>query len=165
MDNEIVFGGVIMLSTVCNTKIIATYDKRNIDAIFEFLSMLKDDYPDFSIWFFDKVVPDIELGLREILISEIDGEIAGASIIKKAEEKKICTLRVSPKYQRRGIGSHLLDVATHELTTKKPLITVSDTHFAEFIKLFSVNSFKLTEIHIDKYKKGATEMVFNGHLQ
>lgn len=75
-----------------------------------------------------------------------------------------CTLRVSPKYQRKGIGSHLLDVATHELATPKPLITVSDVHFKEFAKLFDTNSFKLTEIHIDKYKKGLTEMVFNGHL-
>lgn len=156
---------VIMFNSTCKTEIVSLYNKAYLNNIFNYLSKLENEYPNFDKWFHHKVIPGIKVGLREILIAEINGEIAGLAIIKDEEEKKICTLRVSPEYRRMGIGSHLLDLSMEELHTNKPLITVSEIHIEEFKKLLFSKSFRTTEIHVDKYKKGVSEIVFNGHLQ
>ena len=83
---------------------------------------------------------------------------------KDAEEKKICTLRVSEKYRRCGWATFLLKVAFRELRCAKPIITVSSYHIEEFAPLLQKNGFILYKGYLDYYKSGITEYAFNGPL-
>ncbi len=127
------------------------------------LCILKTEYPDFDHWYFGKVVPEAKLGLRKIFVVEVNQQHAGVLILKESE-KKICTLRVSPQFQRMGIGNNLINIAFQELSTHLPFITVSNSHIDDFSGLFKRHCFQLKEVHINKYRPGGLEFVYNGHL-
>ena len=90
---------------------------------------------------------------------------AGILILKDADEKKICTLRVMPEFRRMGVGHQLMDCAISALNTTHPIITVSDDHIQEFSKLL-IKDYKFvpTEIHYGYYRENHVEYVFNGVL-
>ncbi|HEY8892598.1 MAG TPA: GNAT family N-acetyltransferase [Clostridium sp.] len=134
------------------------------DEIFKKLYFLKRSYPNFKDWYYNKVVPDIQYGRREIIINKTDGHISAVSILKKSEEKKICTFVVFPKYQNRGIGKEMLQKSMKFLDTKKPIITVSSENIDSFRHL--LNEFNFTKYDEIKncYKNRSSEYVFNGYL-
>lgn len=133
----------------------------NID-IFSFLVEASKYYPSFHEWYFNKVVPDIQNGNRKIVSEIRDGKIAGIAILKDTgEEKKICTLRISPDFQNRGIGVRLFKKSFEILQTNKPFLTVSEEKLPEFQKIFDYFNFELSSIADGMYRHGKKEYIFN----
>lgn len=133
--------------------------------VFLFLSEASRYYPSFYEWYFEKVMPGVQKGDRKIISEIRDGKIAGIAILKNTiEEKKICTLRIAPNYQNRGIGVRLFKKSFEILQTNKPLLTVSEEKLAEFHKIFSYFNFEETDVIEGKYRVGKKEYIFNGDL-
>jgi len=133
--------------------------------IYQFLSDLEKDYPNFREWYFEKVIPEISLCKRNIFIKYCNSEIGGVAIVKNSnDEKKICTVKVASDYKNRGIGVKLFQKSFEWLDCKTPLATVSEQRLPEFQRLFEHFNFKLTQIKSDYYKLGCKEYVFNGSI-
>ena len=91
-----------------------------------FLKKLVYEYNNFEEWFSQLFISDILLkNDREIIICECDYQLAGVAILKNDDiEKKICTLRVAKRFQKQGIGQHLMELSFEWLNDDKPLITI-----------------------------------------
>lgn len=139
-------------------------DQLAIKRVYEALTSLEQEYPHFKQWFFETTVPGVVAGTRKIFTASVSNKIAGVLIVKDADEKKICTLRVQQEYRRMGIGHQLMECAVQTLNTSKPLITVSDEHFDEFESLFAEFGFVAVAAYVGYYRKGHTEFAFNGYL-
>jgi len=135
-----------------------------INDVFEKLCFLKKSYPNFKKWYYEKVVNDIKYGKREILIRQIDEDIAAIAILKKCDEIKICSFLVLPQYRKRGIGKELMEKSMDILGTKKPMITVSSESMTSFRQLLNNFGFEQYEKLDNYYKKNSSEYVFNGYL-
>jgi ribosomal protein S18 acetylase RimI-like enzyme len=137
-----------------------------INATYAFLQGLNAEYPNFRDWYYEKVVKDISSSKRKIVVVNYFGRIIATAILKnEASEKKICTLRVHPAFQRHGLGSLLLRKSFAELETLTPLITVSSTKVIQFSPLLTRYGFQLTEVNKDYYGRGLDEYVYNGTLK
>lgn len=136
-------------------------DISQINQIYNELCGAKKYYPHFQEWFFYKVLPDLVHG-RRMIISEVrNDKIAGLSILKVSEEKKLSTLKVSTDYLNKGIGLKLFEKSFSILETEKPFLTVSEEKLVEFSKIFGYYGFKLTSVHEDLYRKGKKEFFYN----
>lgn len=127
-------------------------------------------YPNIDAWL-NKVINEInhhpENREMFICLSNNDGSpsVLGLVILKKTHcEKKICTLKVDERYQRKGIGSALILKAFDFLETDKPLITVPEEYENMFSKILNKFGFKKTaEIH-GLYRADKIEYIYNEHL-
>lgn len=134
--------------------------------IFNFLIQLVLEYPGFSSWYNNLFNAQNELILgREILIAEINYQVAGVAILKNdGVEKKICTLRVGRKYRNQGIGHKLMESSFEWLDSEKPMITVRKSKYKYFDSMFNYYGFKLEQEAKRYYSFLSTELVFNGEL-
>jgi hypothetical protein len=140
-------------------------EKANLaNQIYYQLCDLKIDYCEFYTWYYSKVVPQISQGTRNIVILKYGCQIAGIVITKNQLEKKICTLRVNPKYQKNGVGKILIENAFNILETEKPIITVSDYRVFEFRRILNYYGFKLEKVYKNYYKDFRSEFSYNGLL-
>ena len=98
-------------------------DSQTITAIYEFLHDLDNEYSNFSKWYYSTVVPGLASENRIIYTVLDDGKIVAVLILKDADEKKICTLRVAEHYRCQGIATKLLKIAHQALQCTNPLIT------------------------------------------
>lgn len=134
--------------------------------IYNFIKHLRFEYNSFSKWY--NHLYDSTKGLlpgREIVICQINKNIAGVAILKKStEESKICTLRVAAEYQHMGIGKELVNKSINWLENEKPLITVRQSLVPQFDSLFSYFGFNKEETYRSYYKLFSTEVSFNGIL-
>lgn len=75
-----------------NIECIHYQDTERIDSIFEHLSFLRSEYPNFALWFQGKVLPGLESGNRQIYVATTPtnpSELAGILILKnELYEKK-----------------------------------------------------------------------------
>lgn len=134
--------------------------------IYSFLFILNFEYPNFKKWYRSLYTID---GLlkenREIVLCKKCDEILGVMILKQDEnEKKICSLRVAPMYQRLGIGSSLLEKSFEFFNDDKPLITIHISKYYEFKKLFERYSFSLEQQVQGYYGLLRSELSYNGVL-
>lgn len=151
----------------CNIKRITAVDSK-IDSIFSELSFLRTEYPEFYSWFYDKVVPGLSNGSREVFIAQTTlsfGKVNGVLILKNTNfEKKICTLYVDKESRMNGFGQKFMNIAFNELNTDKPLITVSDNRLNDFDRLLNKFNFESVDALPNYYANNHTEFTFNGHL-
>ena len=126
-----------------------------------FLLPLSEDYPGIDRWFLTKVVPGLRVGTRTILRVERDGHLVGLGIAKDEDEKKICTVRVSPEYFGRGMGVRIFDGLLRWLDDDKPHLTVSAAKLPAFERIFESYKFRLTSRHPGLYVPMSCEMGFN----
>lgn len=138
------------------------------NSLFENLKILLADlellYPFFTVWLqkvFDEM--NVSYNRRIFLCTDISiFDIVGVAIIKDDSiEKKICTLQVNKTYQRRGIGTKLLELACKELNTPTPFITVSGLHMHTFGPFLKKKGFKMCDKVKSLYRKGSYEYFFN----
>lgn len=132
--------------------------------IFNFLSDLQNEYSDFKQWFYNKVIPGLTREERIVYVVKDRDTVVAVLILKKAEEKKICTLRVAQNYRRQGLATWLLKIAFRELQCENPIITVSSYHIKEFEPLLRRNGFVPYMQYTNYYKDGISEYAFNGPL-
>ncbi len=132
---------------------------------YEFLRPLEQEYPQFSKWYFDKVINTLYENKRTLLIVRHGYFTAGMAILKDEKEKKICTLRIHPGYQKRGIGTFLLHSSIKRLKTDKPLITVACAHVEQFRRLLNRFGFVLSDVRTKMYTPCRDEYIFNGTIE
>lgn len=136
--------------------------KKMQDIVYNNLQELCQIYPNFNQWYNKTVSPEVNMGkTREILLAMLPETIVGIVILKKANEKKICTLKVHNDYTRHGIGAQLFEESFNYLEDVKPTFTVSGIQKDNFMPLIKRFDFKLVQELPDFYIKGATEFVYN----
>ena len=128
-------------------------------------SFLRSSYPNFNSWLFNKVVPGILSGERTVIVEMRANEVAGVMILKHSQsEKKLCTLRIRPHYESRGMGVRLFDAAFEILKTERPLLSVSEKAMPKFENLFRHFGFSPEAIYEDRYLPRVRELSYNGLL-
>ena len=138
--------------------------KKLASQVYFHLQELNKDYNEFYSWYYSKVLPQVEKNIRNIVIVGYKNEIAGIAITKNHLEKKICTLRVTPKYQKSGVGKILFESAFNLLETEKPIITVSESRSFEFRRILNYYGFNLEKVYHNYYKNRHAELSYNGLL-
>ena len=137
-----------------------------IKEIYQTTKHLKEAYPNYKKWFFNKQVKGCYNQSRNIIfVKNKQGKIVGICCLKKeSDERKLCTLYVVPDYRMQGVGSLLLKEAINFLGTEKPLITFAEDILPMFEKIIKKYDWKLVEVADGIYKEGVKELCFNGKL-
>ena len=117
-----------------------------------------DQYPGYLKWFYTVNLPRIFKGEGDIIFY-LDGlEIVSLTILKNAEEKKICTLLVNEDYQNKGYSKQILENSFEYLGTGKPLITIPNKRLDEFNKIIDAYHWIETDRTDEYYSE---EIIFN----
>ena len=136
--------------------------------IYMITDFICEDYPKYKEWYFTKQLPAIAGEERNILFvrnPENQDEIISMACLKRdEEEKKICTLYVSDKCRRLGIGTSIIEDSMKWLGTTKPLITLADYKLEMFKPIIDKYDWELTEIVSGLYNDRSQELCFNGTL-
>jgi len=145
------------------------FTPQDIPALYNAFTLLKplsSLYPDFSDWYFDKVIPGVINGNDQVILIEKNKEISGISIIKNGDEKKLRCLRISEKYQQTGLGLYLIDESLKRLDTDKPIVSVAEEMINEYSRIFiNYYNFEMTHVYKGIYRKSKLEYEFNGKKQ
>lgn len=129
------------------------------------IAFLRESYPGFDRWLWQKVVPGLHSGERTIIVETRNGRAAGLLIVKHTEsEKKLCTLRVREDYESRGLGVRLFERAFDILRTERPLLSVSEAAFPKFARLFGHFGFERHASYKGLYVPAIEEFSYNGLL-
>lgn len=125
-----------------------------------------EDYPNHFKWYWEKTVPDIFTGKREVISCIVDNNVVATSILKNDDEKKICTFLVLDEYRRRGIATKLFELSFDYLGTTKPLASIADYKLDMFHKIINKYNWEQTEV-LPKgfYNNDYEEIVFNGKIE
>ncbi len=87
--------------------------------------------------------------------------IAVAILKKYAEEKKICTFRVSENTKRHGVGTDLMRESFEWLECNQPLIAVNEENAPEFEGFLKKINFQKTNVLTGLYRPGKKEIIYN----
>ena len=128
------------------------------------LSCIDKKYPAFLDWYTKKVIPSLICGSRNIIIAMSSDEVIGFSIIKKAEERKICTLWVAEPARGNSIARELVRNSIAALNTDRPLISVPEEDMFALSSIFHDLGFIHTASYFGYYRNGIFEHVYNGFL-
>ncbi|WP_417742885.1 hypothetical protein [Salipiger sp.] len=134
--------------------------------VLSFILPLSRDYPGIEDWFLEKVAPGIKDGSRFILPVHRFGQMVGVGIAKNdGLEKKICTVRVAPIYEGRGLGIRVFDGLLKWLDTDRPRLTVSERNLPKYSRLFDYYGFMETSATRGVYLPNSLEHGFNEGLK
>ncbi len=81
----------------------------------QLVEMLDDDYPGIDIWYKRKVVPGLKDKERFAYLVYAKEKPVGLTIAKNVENSKLCSMRVLPEYQKKGMGYLLMSLVGREL--------------------------------------------------
>ena len=145
-----------------NKSIKIITDLPTIGYVFKQIEGLSNYYPNFTNWYWDKLVPNILLGNDKILGLFKGNNLIGLSIIKDQEEKKLRALRILDQYKNKGYALNLIDESLKILNIDKPLCSVPEELFHDFSRIF-INrySFEVNEVKKGIYRKKKLEYFFN----
>ncbi|PKF78959.1 N-acetyltransferase [Vibrio sp. vnigr-6D03] len=139
-----------------------THCQLNHEKVSTYLLDLSNEYPNILNWYEKKVVPGLANGTRKLFVHIRNEKIIGLAIAKnELKEKKICTVRVSPQMYGKGLGVRLFNEAMEWLDTSTPHVTVSESKFHLFERLFEHYGYRLTSTHMSRYREGQVEYLFN----
>lgn len=139
----------------------ANADQLSLEAL-AFLAPLSADYPNLTRWYSEKVWPGIKEGTRFILRVERQSQLVGVGIAKRTDdERKICTVRIAPAFEGRGMGLRIFDGLMTWLDTDQPHLTVSDAKLPKFERIFDWYGFAQTSACVGRYREGSVEFGFN----
>lgn len=95
------------------------------------------DYPKYKEWYHIKQLPETINGSQKNILfirnPKNEKEIIAMTCLKKTkEEQKICTIYVTDKFRRLGIGTAMIEESMKWLGTTTPLITFPDCKLEQF---------------------------------
>lgn len=142
------------------------------ELIEDFVRLVREDvlflrgaYPNFDEWLDKKVLPGIAVGERTVIVEEREGRSVGFLILKHTnKEQKLCTLRVRPEFECRGLGVRLFNTAFEVLGTSRPLLSVSEVSLPKFARLFEYFGFACEASYQGLYLPRVQELSYNGLL-
>jgi hypothetical protein len=148
--------------TVSRDQHIVEHSLRLLSTDAEFL---RCSYPNFDHWLTSKVLPGIYTGERTLLIEQRESSVVGLLILKHtAIERKLCTLRVRPHYESKGLGVRLFQTAFEILETERPLLSVAQPVETKFHRLFAYFGFSKQAVYEGRYMPKVNEFAYNGFL-
>lgn len=137
-----------------------------VRAISDDTAFLRESYPGFDEWLLGKAIPGIYAGERSAVVELRDSVVAGLLIVKHSDtEKKLCTLRVRPDFESRGLGVRLFETAFDLLGTDRPLLSVSEKSISKFSRLFTHFGFSKEAVYGGRYLPHVDEFSYNGYLE
>ena len=122
----------------------------------------EDLYPGIDKWFQKKVIPGIRDGRRIAFVVFHQGKAIAESIIKFGSRTKMCSMRVDPAYQGKGIGPFLFAQLANELdsSVKSVHSTAPESLVEERAGLFDDLGFVFSGKSSVRYRSGQDELVF-----
>lgn len=156
-----------MVTQIDNKSILGQPEllSKFMDAISSDAEFLRGSYPNFDRWIVQKVIPGIFDGNRTVMLEERSGAIVGLLILKHtSDERKICTLRVKPEYENRGLGVKLFEKSFEILEVETPLLSVSEVSLPKFERIFKHFGFIFERSYLGMYLPKVHEFAFNGIL-
>ena len=135
-----------------------------ISELYKFTSHLSKYYPNYKNWFYDKQIKESLMQKRDILFMKDKQNIIACLSLKKEPEKKICTIYVAKEYQKRGIGTTLLEKSFFLLQTNKPIFSCNQNVLPAFQKIILKYHWKLEEVIKNYNGKKDNEYCYNGKL-
>lgn len=139
---------------------IATIAQFNFHGVESFLHHVSEFYPEFEGWLNFKLLRGLKSGERKVLIIKDNGEIAGLSVLKLAqEENKICTFFVAPEHRGKGFGTMLMKNSLEHFHSSVD-ITVCEERNASLSPFLEKNGFHLTSKVDGAYRPGVTEYYY-----
>jgi len=81
----------------------------------EMVEECEDLYPGIDIWFKKKVIPGLEEKNRVAFLVYQHSRPIGSAVIRKETDAKLCSLRVLPEEQKKGLGHLLVALVANEL--------------------------------------------------
>ncbi len=149
---------------------VARFGASDIDPDLEQLKEFKniieecdDNYPGIDLWFEKKVKPGLREKERGGVLIYHEGSAVGASVVRKGEDGKLCSLRIKPKYQKKGIGKLLMALSVLEFKKSEIIhfsvpasIWGSEKAFLERYGFTFAGKFKI------QYRRGDDELFCTG---
>ncbi|WP_340161833.1 GNAT family N-acetyltransferase [uncultured Hoeflea sp.] len=152
------------LSLPSDAEMLRVLHNNELEAL-HFVLGLSDDYPNIQNWYLQKVVPGLRDGTRFLLPIYRDEGLVGLGIAKNdGFERKICTVRVSPRHFGRGLGLRVFDGLLKWLDDDQPTLTISANKLPAFERIFDWYRFKITGTERDVYVPGRAELGYNGAI-
>lgn len=123
---------------------------------------INDTYSGHTDWYKNVFLPGLKKGERIYVVAQDENEnLAGCVLIKNTnDEKKICTLFVSPLFRKQVLATKLMETSLKELG-EHPLITVSSKNMAQLKPLLDKMGFHLSGKRRGVYGAKDTEFYFN----
>jgi predicted transcriptional regulator/ribosomal protein S18 acetylase RimI-like enzyme len=134
------------------------------DAISDLRRLLQeteDLYPGIDLWFRERVEPGLRDGQRACFVAYRSGEAAGASVIRRGHEAKICSLRVRDSDSGVGIGSVLMEsVADYLLRdgARHVHFTIAERVWSTMGRFLSRYGFRVEGSTLKHYRKSEEEL-------
>jgi predicted transcriptional regulator/N-acetylglutamate synthase-like GNAT family acetyltransferase len=88
------------------------YSYNNLKKLIE---ECEDLYPGIDIWFNKKVKTGLRHGERTALVVYHTNKPIAAAVLKKGEDAKLCSMRILPDEQNKGLGSLMLTLIAAEI--------------------------------------------------
>jgi hypothetical protein len=154
---------ILNQSSISHDPLIVTQTLQLLGADLEFL---RSSYPNFEHWFTSKVIPGIYTGERTLILEQRESSVVALMILKHTDtEKKLCTLRVRPHHESKGLGVRLFHTAFDILETERPLLSVSQPIEPKFHRIFNYFGFTKQAVYKARYLPAVDELAYNGLLE
>ncbi len=88
---------------------------KSLDHLRIMVEECEDLYPGIDIWFKKRVVPGLEKKDRFAFLVYNDCRPIGSAVVRKGVDAKLCSLRVLPEEQKKGLGHLLIALVANEL--------------------------------------------------
>ena len=120
----------------------------------------EDLYPGIDIWFKKKILPGLEEKNRVAFLVYNDSRPIGAAVVRKGNDAKLCSLRVLPEEQKKGLGHLLIALVANEIRN-----TASHVHFTAPSQLwFELEQFFKSYGFVNNGLAGAQYRLFDEEL-
>jgi|GEM_PF-5551387 len=119
-------------------------------------------YPGIIEWY-DRIKEEVVSGRRSIFTSWQGSEIHGLAITKNGVKSKLCHISVSPTSRDSGLGSTLMNLAVSDMVrngAQEIHVTTDEEVFRNHAEFFRASGFKLIDWQLNRYRKGASELVW-----
>jgi predicted transcriptional regulator/N-acetylglutamate synthase-like GNAT family acetyltransferase len=127
---------VKMVDEITNEKY--KYDLKRL------IEIVDDKYPGIDKWFEKKVMTGLKEKERFAYLVYHKEHPIGSAIIKKGEDTKLCSMRIDPKYEHKGIGGLLFSLMGREVRNYAGKIhfTAPESTYAKYRSFFDDWGFK-----------------------
>lgn len=131
------------------------------------IEIVDDKYPGIDKWFEKKVMSGLKEKERFAYLVYHKEHPIGSAIIKKGEDTKLCSMRINPKYENKGIGSLLFSLMGKEIKNYAGQIhfTAPESTYIKYKSFFDNWSFKCSGEAGIQYRLFDKEILCMGNIQ
>lgn len=128
--------------------------------------ILCQTYPSYFNWFWEKVVPTVLNGKRDLLVATKGKKVVGVLVFTYPKDTfSIDLLYVIPEFRQQGIATLLLETCFSIIKTKKPLIAISPLQLSQFDGIIKKYHWDLTQLLNTENFSTSRCVIFNGIIK